>query len=361
MLVTFWKRFWGWAEDNEAKILKLKLSWGLEAEVWSRFWSSTWVKFSRDFVAEVWWRFCGCRFVLTFWAKSLIKIWKLKFGRDSEAELWHETLGSVCLWKCFSNENGGSGLSRVFRVLLKSPPISSVMNNFLSHHYATLVALNFKLLLQFEFCVSAFCNLYFLAIKRVSSCLTTMPLWLLKVTTLHLVPCLGSTRKWGRVEGWVLLKFLKQNHSAFVAISAHCHVHSIFAKTFCKIFVKVCSSSCLHVDSMFTGCLMWEVSAPRERSGFTVLRESPPSFSASLFPAMISSLQRMRRWTGNTSEAINSCEEGSPKKGVNNINKAKTHTSMPPGVWQPVWYIKSSLSALYAICSHRSWRASQEI
>ena len=49
----------------------------------------------------------------------------------------------------FAFGNGGSGLSRVFRVLLKSPPISSVMNNILSHHYATLIAQNSKL--QFEF------------------------------------------------------------------------------------------------------------------------------------------------------------------------------------------------------------------
>ena len=192
-----------------------------------------------------------------------------------------------------------------------------------------------------------------------------MPLRLLKVGCSKLPHCtwFRALAPQGNEGGWGLgaAQIFKTKSFSFCcnkcSLSCSLHICQDLLQDICQCLLILC----LHIDSMFTGCLMWEVSAPRERSGFTVLRESPPSFSASLFPAMISSLQRMRRWTGNTSEAINSCEEGSPKKGVNNLNKAKTHTSMPPGVWQPVWYIESSLSALYAICSHRSWRASQEI
>ena len=79
------------------------------------------------------------------------------------------------------------------------------------------------------------------------------------------------------------------------SLSCSLHICQDLLQDICQSLLILC----LHVDSMLTGCLMWEVSALRERSGFTVLRESPPSFSASRFPAMISSLPRMRRWTGN--------------------------------------------------------------
>ena len=138
-------------------------------------------------------------------------------------------------------------MSRVFRVLLKSPPISSVMNNFLSHHYATLIAQNSKLPLQFEF-VFPYFAIY--TSWQLKECLLAPPqchFGCSKLVAQSYHTALGSV-PWLHKEmreggGWVLLKFLKQNHSAFVAISAHCHVHSIFAKTFCKIFVNVCSSS----------------------------------------------------------------------------------------------------------------------
>ena len=73
-------RYRGW---NLVKILKLRLSWYFETEVWSRFWSWGSVdilkpKFGQDFEAEVWSRLCGSR---------LFNILRLKFGQDSEGEV----------------------------------------------------------------------------------------------------------------------------------------------------------------------------------------------------------------------------------------------------------------------------------
>ena len=57
-------RYQGW---GLVKVLKLKLSWDFEAEVWSRFWNWHWSR---------------------YWGWSLVEILWLKIGHHFEPEVW---------------------------------------------------------------------------------------------------------------------------------------------------------------------------------------------------------------------------------------------------------------------------------